>query len=209
MGGDEVDARPGLSPAKVELVGRSAEPRRERLRAGFAAPEVADVIAKPVVPLGPARRKSAHLIAAGTAIPRFGDQLDLGKQRVLPDHFEKTALGAEAVGLARQDRTEIEAESVDPGFAHPVAQAVHHHLDDARMTEVERVSCACVVDVEARLVRQETVVGLVVDALEGKRRTALVALRRMVVDHVQDHFEAAVVETGDHLLELAQRIGNV
>ena len=203
VGGDEVDARPGLSAAKVERVGRSAEARRERLRGPVAAPEVAHVIAKPVVPLRPAGGKAAHLIAARTAVPRLGDELDLGEQRILADHLQKSALGVEAVGLARQDRPQIEAESVDPRFAHPIAQAVHDHLYDAGVAKIEGVPGARVVDVEARLIRHQPVIRLVVDAFEGKRRTALVALRRVIVDDVEDHFEPAVVETRDHLLEFA------
>ena len=35
-------------------------------------------------------------------------------------------------------------------------------------------------------------------------RAALVALCRMIVDHVENDFEAGGVEGGDHLLELAQ-----
>ena len=154
MSGDEVDARPRLSAAKVELVRRSAQARRQRLRACLAAPEVADVIAKPVVPLGPARGKTAHLISARTAVPRLGDELDVGERRILAYDLQKSALGVEAVGLARQDRPQIEAESVDPRFVHPIAQTVHDHLDDARVAQVERVSGACIVDVEARLVGQ-------------------------------------------------------
>ncbi len=41
VGNDEIDARPGLSAAKIEFVGRSAEPRRKPLCARHAAPEVA------------------------------------------------------------------------------------------------------------------------------------------------------------------------
>ena len=124
VGGDEIDARPGLAAAMIELVRRGAEARRQRLGARLAAPEVAHRVAERVVPLRPARRKAADLIAAGPAVPGLGDQFDVGQQRVLPDRFQKAALGVEAVGLARQDRAEIEAEAVDMHFARPVAQAV-------------------------------------------------------------------------------------
>ena len=199
----------GFRPRKLNL---SGEAQRRGARAfALASPrqKSRDNIAEVVVPFGPAGRKTADLIAARTAVPWLRDQLDLGKQRILSDRFQKSALGVESVGLSREDRAEIEAESVDPRFAHPVAQAVRHHLDDARMAEVERVAGAGVVDVEARLVRHEPIVGLVVDAFEGKRRTALVALGGMVVDDVQDHFEPAVVEARDHLLEFAQRVRHV
>src|ERR1700730_16543733 len=129
MGGDEVDARPGLSATKVELVGRGAETRRQGLRTGFAAPIVADCVPERVVPFGPARRKPADLIASGPAIPRLGDQLHLGEPGILAYRFEKAALGFEAVRFARENRAEIEAETVDAHLADPIAQAVGDHLD--------------------------------------------------------------------------------
>src|SRR5208337_464769 len=166
----EIDARPGFPAAEIELVGRGAQTGRERLRARHAAPEIARGVAERVVPLRPARWEAADLIAARTAVPGLRDELDFGEQRILSDRLEKAALGFEPFVLAREDRAEIEAESVDPHFAHPIAQGVADHLDDARMAEVQRVSCARVVDVVARLVGKEPIIGAVVDALEGKGR---------------------------------------
>ena len=39
--------------------------------------------------------------------------------------------------------------------------------------------------------------------LKDKRRAELVAFGGVVVDHVEDHLEAGIVEARDHLLELA------
>ena len=77
------------------------------------------------------------------------------------------------------------------------------------MADVQRVAGAGVVDVIARPVGKQAVIGLVVDAFERERRPALVALGGMVVDDVENHFQAAVVEARNHLLELAQRVGDV
>ena len=77
------------------------------------------------------------------------------------------------------------------------------------MAQIEGVSGARIIDVEPRLVRRQPVIRLVVDAFEGKRRAALVALRCVIVDDVEDHFEPAVVESCNHLLEFAQRVGHV
>ena len=92
---------------------------------------------------------------------------------------------------------------------HPVAQAVGYHLHDAGMAQIDRVPGAGVVDVVALLVRQQAVVGGVVDALEGQGRAALIALRGVIVDHVQDDLEPGIVEPRHHLLELAQTVGGV
>jgi hypothetical protein len=114
--------------------------------------------------------------------------------------------------FAREDRSEIEAETVDVHFLHPVAQAVGHHLDHARMAQVERVPRAGVVDVVALLLRNQSIVRRVVDAFVTERRTAFVAFGGVVVDDVEDDLESRVVKTRDHLFELlhaAQRIGEV
>jgi len=47
------------------------------------------------------------------------------------------------------------------------------------------------------------VVGDVVDAAQRQRRPEMVALRRVVVDHVEDHLDAGAVEALHHGLELA------
>ena len=107
--------------------------------------------------------------------------------------------------LARQDRPEIEPEAVDVHVLGPISQAIGHHLDNAGVAEVDRIAGAGVVDVVARLVRQQAVVACVVDPFERQRGAVLVALRRMVVDHVEDDLEAGVVQPGDHLLEFGER----
>ena len=56
--------------------------------------------------------------------------------------------------LAREDRREIEAETVDVHLGDPVAQRVGHHLQHARMAQVQRVAGAGIVDVVARLVAE-------------------------------------------------------
>ena len=119
MGGDEIDAGPGLAAAVIEDVAGRAKPRGEGARRCLTAPEIAHRVAEFVVPFGPARRKAADLVAAGPAIPRLGDQLDGAQHRVLAARFEEAALIVEAVRLAREDRAEIEAEAVDMGLAAP------------------------------------------------------------------------------------------
>src|SRR5215208_1268034 len=112
MGGDEVDAGPGLAAAAVEQVGR----------AGHSGGEIGDLpliplpiaphgIAEAVVPLGPAWREVADLIAAGADVPWLGDQLHPRQHRVLAAAVEEPAALIEAVRLARQDRRQVETEA--------------------------------------------------------------------------------------------------
>ena len=207
--GDEVDRGPRLPPAALEQIRRRAQPRRERAGGRVPCPEAPGRVAELIVPLRPARRKAADLVAPGPAVPRLRDQLDGLQDRILAARLEESALIVEPVRLAREDRPEVEAEPVDVRFGDPVAQAVGHHLDHARMTQVQRVPGAGVVDVEARLIRQQPVVRRVVDPPERQRRPALVAFRGVVVDDVEDHLEAGIVAARHHLLELAQAVGPV
>ncbi len=137
---EEVDARPRLAAALVELVRRAADPRRHvPQQAAVALPVAAHVVAEPVVPLGPARREAADLIAARPAIPRLRDELHRVQHRVLAAGVEEAAALVEAVGLAAEDRGEVEAEAVDPASPSPVAQGIGDELQHPRMREVERV----------------------------------------------------------------------
>ena len=137
--------------------------------------------------------------------------LTSAQHRVLPAGVEEAPVLVEAVRLAGKDGGEIEAEAIDVHLLRPVAQAVRHHLEHAGVAQVDRVAGAGVVDVVAPVGRQ-AVVGRVVDALEGKRRPELVAFGGVVVDHVQDHLDAGIVEVRDHLLEFGEgeiRVGGI
>ena len=57
-------------------------------------------IAVPIVPLGPAGRKVAHLIAARACVPGFGDQLDPREHRVLAYRMEETRVAVESAVAA-------------------------------------------------------------------------------------------------------------
>ena len=60
--------------------------------------------------------------------------------------------------------------------------------------------------VAVRAVWVEHVVGRVIDRAEVIRRTEFVLLRRVVVDDIEQHLDARVVEGLDHPGELADRI---
>ena len=208
---DEVDAGPGPPTAPVEAPTAGCEAfGQRRCLALVAFPEDAHRVAELVVPFSPSRWESAHLVATRPDIPRLGNKLDARQDRVLPATLQESAAFVEAVRLARQDSRQVEAEAVDMHFGHPVPQAVGHHLEHARVTQVDGVPGPRVVDVIARpgavsaafAVRHQAVVAGVVDALERQRRAEFVAFGRVVVDHVHDHFESVRVEAVDHVLEL-------
>src|ERR1700737_4728804 len=70
------------------------------------------------------------------------------------------------------------------------------------VADVEGVAGARDIEVMAAVVIDEAVVGGVVDAPEVDRRTEMVALPGVVVDHVEDDLEAGGVQGPDHGLEL-------
>ena len=104
--------------------------------------------------------------------------------------------------FACQRRRQVEAEAVDVHLEHPVAQRVHDELQHVGMTRVERVAGAGVVHVVAAVVVDQAVVRGVVDAAQRQRRTQVVALGGVVVDHVEDHLDAGRVQVAHHRLEL-------
>jgi hypothetical protein len=80
------------------------------------------------------------------------------------------ALVEAALRVARQHRREVEAKAVDMHLAGPVAQAVHHQLQHARLAQVEAVAGAGPVLVEGAVVGAQVVVQGVVDAAQRQRR---------------------------------------
>ena len=72
------------------------------------------------------------------------------------------------------------------------------------MDQVEGIAAAGIVDVEAAVVGHEPVVGGIVDAPKAERRAEFVAFGRVVVDHIQQHFDAGVVQAFDHGFEFGQ-----
>ncbi|MNU87423.1 hypothetical protein D3C71_772050 [compost metagenome] len=201
MGGDEVDARPGPAAALVVEIARAEQACGEICRDIVALPVFAHRIAIFVVPFGPAGRKTADLITARTDIPGLADQLQLRQDRILRHRIEKAATLVESFRLSAQNGAEIEAETVDMHVFSPVTQAVHHHLQHARMRGVDGISGAGVVDVITVVIRQGAVIGEVVDTLERQRRSKLVAFRCVVVDHIENDLDAGIVERPHHIAE--------
>src|SRR5262249_29873389 len=92
--GDVVDARAWIAAAMFEQVGAAGHAEAEFAdQAAFAGPIAAQRAPKAVVPFRPAGRKIAGTVAAGTEVPRLGDELHAGEDRVLPDGGEERRAG--------------------------------------------------------------------------------------------------------------------
>ena len=173
-----------------------------------AAPEIADVVAVPVVPFRPSTREAPGLVGIRPVhIPRFGDQLDPVDHRVLVDQVEERRQPVERAAVPRQRGGQVETEPVDVHLGHPVAQRVHDQPQHLPPVDVQRVPGAGAVDVPGGVVRIQSVVLLVGQAAERDRRLTGLALGGVVVDHVQDHFQPGPVQRLDHFLELDDLTG--
>src|SRR5690606_38759637 len=140
------------------------ERRDERTHpTALAAPEAADVVAEPVVPLAPGGREGAEPIAAGADVPRLGDECAAREQRVLPDGGEERRVRVEPVVAAGEAGGEVETEAVDPAADHPSAQGVERQPKRDRPVERERVAGAGIVDISRRIVAAKPVIGGVVE----------------------------------------------
>ena len=121
------------------------------------------------------------------------------------DDVEEARQPIDVEQLARERAGEVEPEAIDVHLVHPVPQAVHDQLQHLGALHVERVPAPGEVHVVARVVGHEPVVRGVVDPLQRQRRAEVVAFGGVVVDDVEDDFEAGGVERAHHPLELADR----
>ncbi len=203
VGGDEVDAGVGFAAGRLVQVRAAGQPIAEFAeRSGLASPEVAHGVAVLPVPLRPERREVAHLVAALADVPGLGDELDLADDRILLDEVEERREAVDVLQLARQRGGQVEPETVDVHLLHPVPEAVHDQLQHVGVAGVEGVARAGVVHVIAFVALDQPVVGGVVEAAERERRSEVVALRGVVVDDVEDHLDAGLVQRPNHRLEL-------
>ena len=74
------------------------------------------------------------------------------------------------------------------------------------MPQVERVAGACRIEIEALVVAEQVIAG-VVDAPEREGRAEMVALGGVVVDHVEDHLDAGLMQAAHHHLEFVDIAG--
>ena len=175
--GDEVDRgdRPA-AVAEVQVAGAGQPGGELGQRGVLAAPEIPHRVPVLAVPLRPQRREVPDLVTALAHVPRLGDELDLGDDRVLLDHVEERGQPVHLVELPGQRRGQVEAEAVHVHLGDPVPERVHDHLKHVGVPHEQAVAGAGGVHVELRVVPDQPVVGGVVDAPEGQGRPQVVAL---------------------------------
>ncbi len=73
------------------------------------------------------------------------------------------------------------------------------------MRKVDRVPRAGIVDIVTLLFGQQPIVAHVVNALETERWSQLISFGRVIVDDVENDFDAVGVELIDHRLKLSRK----
>src|SRR5581483_8063779 len=192
--------------ARVEIARSSDAIRQLANESPIALPVGAYGIAILVVPLGPADWEFSYLISTFAEIPWFRDQLHLRKHRVLMNDVEKRAQAVDLMQFSRKRGGKIEPETIDVHLQHPITQAVHDELQHTRMAHVQCVAGSGVIHVVARIVRNQAVVRSVIDATKRKRRPQVIAFSSVVVDHIENHFNACRVQALYHGLEFVDAV---
>ena len=103
--------------------------------------------------------------------------------------------------LVLQSAAVMGSPAVDVHLLRPVAQRVHDQLERLGAVRVQRVAAARVVDVEAPIILQ-AVVGGVVEPAQTQGGTVVAALGGVVKDDVEDDLAPGGVQRLDHRLEL-------
>jgi hypothetical protein len=149
----------------------------------------------------------SELIAVGSNVPGLGNQLHPRKDRVLAKRIEKTRTRIEVLALTSKGHAEIEAEAVNVKRRDPIAQRIRHHLQYARMRQVQRVAGAGVTDAMASIARHQPVIARIVEAAERQGGPELAAFRSVVVDDIEDDLDASRVQPSDGNAHFGGRAG--
>src|SRR5262249_50023113 len=101
--------------------------------------------------------------------------------------------------------SQIEAEAVDVHFRCPIAQAIVHHLQHARMAQIHGIASTGVVYVVARLVGYKAVVRGIIYASERKSRPAFIPFSGVVANYIEDDLQTGIMKMSHHLFEFGDR----
>ena len=152
--------------------------------------------------------EAAHLIQP-RRIPSLGYHLGSGENRIGLDVPNYGRVRQWSPGLiAHKNGSQIEPESVNVHVRDPVAETVENHPTHDRLVGIERAPSAGVIRI-AGSVAIENVVGLILQAAKAERRAGVIALRGMIEDHVQDHFDTCAVQGLYHIAEFVHRTKRV
>ena len=167
----------------------------------LAVPEAPRIVAEAVVPLAPARRKTAKAITTGADVPGLGDHDGARQHRVLFDAREQRRIDVEAFVAAAHDRCQIEAEAIDPGAGDPAPHRIHGELDDGGAGQRQRIAAAGVVHQPATGV---AVVQRIVQSAQGERGPEGVAFAGVIEHDIENDGDTRRMEPSDGVADFRQ-----
>src|SRR5262245_15054248 len=77
------------------------------------------------------------------------------------------------------------------------------------MKQIERGSRASKIEIAAWILRMHPVIGEIVDSPKTQRRPKVISFPGMIVNHIEDHFDAGCVQTAHHCLELGDLLAHL
>ena len=104
--------------------------------------------------------------------------------------------------IACQRGREIESKSINMHLQHPITQTVGHQLQRSRMKQIEGVAGAGEIEIEARVLRMQPVVSKIVDSAETQRGPEMISFSGVIVNHIENYFDARRMQAAHHGLEL-------
>src|SRR4051794_18696470 len=77
------------------------------------------------------------------------------------------------------------------------------------MKQIQAVTGACEIEVEPGIFRVQPVVGEIIDAPETKCWSEMISFRGMIINHVENHFDAGTVQAANHRFELVDLLAHL
>ena len=203
MGRHKVNATVRCSARLLVQIGGAAQASRHGSdHASVTAPVAPNVIAVATVPLCPTQIAERPDLVSTRSIPRFGDDFGVRQHRILSNQIHQRWVRHQVpVAIARKDARKIKSEPIDMVVMYPMSQAMENELAANRMVAIECVTATGVVAVVCSA-RIEDVVDLILKSFKGQNRAAFIAFAGMIENHVENHFDACLMQGLDHLLEL-------
>ena len=209
VGGDQVHRESQGHRFVVVQIRTALEPLGQRPGAVLITlPEAAQAIAEVPIPGSDALGREVLQPVQAAAIPGLAHQLEIAELRIGFDRPKQWWLiqWFELVAAAEGD-AQIEAEAIHPELQRPAAHRLQDQLRADRLVGGDGVAAAAHIQIVATA-------GLVVISAIGKTAPAQGwpqpgALRGVVVDHIQQHFDVGVMAGGyqlTHLMAQLQRI---
>src|SRR6266508_3015514 len=76
------------------------------------------------------------------------------------------------------------------------------------MKQVQAVTSACEIEIEPGILRVQPIIGEIIDPAETKRWAEMISFPAMIVNHVENHFDAGSVEAAYHRFELGDLLAH-